>query len=99
MAGSEDDDLERDYDDIENEENRKMYSDSDDEKLEEAIDFGLDPSAEGSLDDEEEISKFTINDLEPGMIVNCGAYGDGIIVCSIHDEHRFWGTDDKEEYL
>ena len=49
-------------------------------------------------DDYDDEPRYTINDLEPGMIVNCGAYGDGIIVCSIHDEHRFWGTDDKEEY-
>jgi len=57
--------------------------------------------SEDQIDDqdyEEEESQYSIEDLEPGMIVNCGAYGDGIIVCSIHDEHRFWGTDDIEDY-
>jgi hypothetical protein len=59
--------------------------------------------SEDQIDDQEEFDdeeepQYTADDLEPGMIVNCGAYGDGIIVCSIHDENRFWGTDDIEDY-
>lgn len=37
-------------------------------------------------------------DIQVGDIVECGAYGHKIYVCSIEDEKRFWGTDELEEY-
>jgi len=91
----------RDYDDIENDENRRMYSDEDDDEdhFEEARHKREALEDEDWDDDEEEGSVYSIDDLEPGMIVNCGVYGDNIIVSSIHDDHRFWGTDNKEDYL
>lgn len=50
------------------------------------------------FDEDDEDAAYTIWDLEPGMTVDCGAYGERIIVCHIVDNHRFWGTDSEEEY-
>lgn len=37
-------------------------------------------------------------EIQRGDIVDCGAYGHEIYVCSIEDEKRFWGTDSLDEY-
>lgn len=77
-------------------ENEEDFEDESSASTEEPEELEESRKLREELDD---AGQYSIDDLAPGMIVNCGAYGDGIVVCSITDDHRFWGTDDKEDYF